>query len=69
MYLGVALLCRIQLPAGCVGIIEKQFAGEVYGGKVDHLTKPKKKKRAIDSWGSWKSMFNKRYYKESHSVF
>lgn len=32
---------------GCVGIIEKQFAGEVYGGKVVHLTKPtKKKKRA-----------------------
>jgi hypothetical protein len=31
-----------------VGIIEKQFAGEVYGGKVDHPAKPKKggKKRS-----------------------
>lgn len=50
MCLGVALLCRVQLPAGCVGIIEKQFAGEVYGGKVDHPAKPKKgeKKGAID---------------------
>lgn len=27
-----------------MGIIEKQFAGEVCGGKVDHLTKSKKKK-------------------------
>ena len=43
MHLRAALLCRIRLPAGCVGIIEKQFAGEVYGGKVVHLTKPKKK--------------------------
>lgn len=41
---------------GCVGIIEKQFAGEVYGGKVVHLTKPtkKKKKEQIDSSRSWK---------------
>lgn len=44
MYLGVALLCRVQLPAGRVGIIEKQFAGEVYGGKVDHPAKPKKER-------------------------
>lgn len=28
-----------------MGIIEKQFAGEVCGGKVDHLTKSKKKKK------------------------
>lgn len=43
LHLQDALLCRIRLPAGYVGIIEKQFAGEVYGGKVVHLTKPKKK--------------------------
>lgn len=54
MHLQAALLCRIRLPAGYVGIIEKQFAGEVYGGKVAYLTKPKKKKRAIDSWRSRK---------------
>lgn len=46
MHLQAALLCRIRLPAGYVGIIEKQFAGEVYGGKVAYLTKPKKKKKS-----------------------
>lgn len=30
-----------------MGIIEKQFAGEVCGGKVDHLTKSKKKKAIV----------------------
>lgn len=34
-----------------MGIIEKQFAGEVCGGKVDHLTKSNKKKKAIVSGG------------------
>lgn len=45
MHLWAALLCRIWLPSGCVGIIEKQFAGKVYGGKAVHLTKPKKKEK------------------------
>ena len=65
MHLWAALSCRVWLPAGCVGIIEKQFAGEVYGGKVftslslkkkrkkKKKEKGRKRKRAIDSSRSW----------------
>lgn len=57
------------LPAGCIGIIEKQFAGEVCGGKVDHLTKSKKKKKAIVAEGLGAACLTRGFIKRAIQYF